>query len=163
MVDSGCSSLLLPLSDETKLRDVMVLFCSEDYVWDIVCAKSVTFTSLSLNISRVDENNIPVHLCRNLNLRGHHPDVADLRFYLCPDDARALMNSPDVDRLRRGRALLTDDYTNLQDRHRRTHALLGQSYMRHVFCAQHLEVCFGMRVVGGWSIQSDFVQGFREE
>jgi len=90
-------------------------------------------------------------------LGGGHPGVADLRFYLCPDDARVLMNSPDVDRLRRGRALLTEDYANQQDRHRRTHALLGQSYLRHVFCAQHLEVCFGMRVVGNWNIQSDWV------
>ena len=68
MLDSGCNSLLLPVSGTAAFSELLRLFPSTEevgeYVWSIHTSKGVTSQSLTLKISSVSP--FQVSLCSNL-------------------------------------------------------------------------------------------------
>ena len=159
LVDSGCSSLLLPLVDNTSLNNVMELFRGNEYVWTITRERTVMTGSLSLRIDREDGARIPITLCRDLNLGQEHPGVPHLRFFLCPEDARVLSQSPI---LREKNVLgiheFTPKYLALPNVRRLTNAL-GQEVLGNFHSAQqgfwNGECCFVSCGPGRFSSQTN--------
>ena len=151
LVDSGCSSLLLPLVNEASLANVTELFRGDEYIWTITRGRTVMTDSLSLRIDREDRALIPLVLCQDLNLGHAHPGVPHLRFFLCPDDARALSESPILlERNVVGIHEVTPEYLGLPNVRRRTNALLGQECLGNFHSAQQGPLGFGMESVASY-------------
>ena len=151
LVDSGCSSLLLPLVDAASLTNAMELFLGNEYVWTITRGRTVMTDSLSLRIDRKDGARIPIALCQDLNLGHVHPGVPHLRFFLCPEDALTLSKSPILNTKNvLGIHELTPEYLALPNVRRRTNALLGQECLGNFHSAQQGLLGFGMESVASY-------------
>ena len=136
MLDSGCSTILLPiLNGQETLQEMKTLFPVESHRWSIVSGSRVGSINIVLCIKKLHpDEQFEVHLCRNLG--GQVMRVSFLRFFLCGEDIEYLSRTRnkslpggfpwnDADR-----AMLHLHRSNPSSR--RLHALIGQSILsRH--------------------------------
>jgi len=149
ILDSGCSSLLLPLPTANDLNTLMLLFPTTQHCWQIRTASNPgPIKTRTLEITLLDGGNFPVSLCENVSL--YQTTTAALRFVLCLQDAQDLLASP-LNIL--GRPLLTSFVNeiallqqhlpnNAQIAPRRNYALFGQSMLRNMYQIQSSVLAF---------------------
>ena len=147
MLDSGCNSLLLPLSGTAAFSELLRLFPSSkevgECVWSIHTSKGVASQSLTLKISSVSP--FQVSLCSNLLCESLQ--IPFLRFHLCFEDIQHLNDTPELrERLRSSCLQNIRNFLGSTARTpRRTHGLIGQTILQHYLSVQYDQVYFGVK------------------
>lgn len=144
LVDSGCSSILLPI-EENSLDSLFQRFPSDDFIASIGGSNGVGGGSLVLLFCNVGRIGFEVKLCQDIVGHAESLTVENLRFSLCSEDSAAILESQDL-RNRFGTAEIKKLQSSL-DRTiaRRSHALLGQSVLKELSCIKFSTVEFYVR------------------
>jgi len=137
MVDSGCSTMLLPLA-EGQLHNLASLFPATDYHWRITVSNGVGANSLCLYLTK-DVGMVNVVLCGDLGLpKPPRPcEVRYFRFHLCTEDLEELLKiTTPLDPSQKSR--ITNFLAkNPNPTKRRKYALLGQGLLGNYSNIQH--------------------------
>lgn len=136
IMDSGSTSLLLIFSPHAKLLEVLDMYQSSMYTWELTMSQGVTSTSWALKISTLSTRpTINFHLCTDLLSDKTFCSLCFLRFYLSTANIKEILST---EALRRKFDDLTD-ITRLEEVLRsgtvlpeRTYSLLGQSFLSTV-------------------------------
>ena len=142
LVDSGCSSILLPI--EGSLDSLFSRFPSDEYLADIGGSIGVGGGSLVLLISPIISSSFPVTLCEDIvgYLNGQRLHIKILRFSLCSEDISSILSSQSLrDRFGSVGIQRLESFRGVNIP-RRTHALLGQSVLKEHSCIKYSTVEF---------------------
>jgi hypothetical protein len=93
LVDSGCSSILLPI-EENSLDSLFLRFPSDVFIASIGGSPGVGDGSLVLLFSYFSRSSFEVKLCQDLVGHAEPLTVKNLRFSLCSEDSAAILESP---------------------------------------------------------------------
>ncbi len=142
MLDSGCNSILLPLTPDNGIDQLAKLFPPNDspYKWTISTSKGVSSKSQTLIIAHRVSPTIPIQLCVDLFPPGRQPppcQVPFLRFHLCDADLKSLLEKVDLLNNTEEARILDFKTKNPVKVERRTHALLGQGLLTNFSYIQH--------------------------
>lgn len=135
LVDTGISSHLLPLF-EGDLEKLIDKFSPDLHKWAIGRSNGVAATSLTLQVSHKAEL-FKVNLCKDMKDVAASEDfsVEYLRFHLCFEDARELCDPSKKAHVlyqcmpAKYQIMLQEFVTGAIPSRRRTHGLLGQSFL----------------------------------
>lgn len=147
MMDSGCSSHLLPIDDEIY-ELILQKFVNDFYRWEIKQGKGVAaFNSPILTIKPIDGSNIKVKL--NFYEKLYFETVIpNLRFHVSMKDAQALLTNnlviqkiskPSQEILRifvKQIEFMQKKFKDLLFGERRKHVLIGQDIIKHFVAIQ---------------------------
>eukprot|EP01031_Cornospumella_fuschlensis_P033018 gene33018-39939_t len=139
--DSGCNTMLLPL---TKFEDLCTAFPQASHRYGVGYGNGVSGKSLAVSIyCRATLGNFSIRIANDL----FHKEIKStrLRFSLCSDDIRDILESEEYCRL-----FTEDSLKKLRDVnngsitfHRRHHGLLGQAILSNMESIKHArcELC----------------------
>jgi hypothetical protein len=145
LVDSGCSSILLPI-EENSVDSLFQRFSSDNFIASIGGSTRVGGECLVLLFSHFGPTgSFEVKLCQDIVGHAEALAVKNLRFSLCSEDSAAILECVDL-RNRFGTAEIIKLQSYL-DRTiaRRSHALLGQSVLKELSCIKSSTVEFHVR------------------
>jgi len=144
LIDSGCSSILLPLSDANDLTLLLEKYPSArksrsmlDYHWKIATSSNVGGSTPVLLIEKDPSvDSFPVCLMKDI-FPSNKFSLKRLRFSLCTDDITFLLETPEFRRV-----FTVTEMEKLSDLKgktisRRSHALLGQDVLSSFSCITH--------------------------
>lgn len=141
LVDSGCSTILLPIV-ENELKSLLDKFPANLYIWRVGGSTGVGGGSKVLLVESVDRVKFEVKLCQDIIGHPHSVRVQTLRFSLCSEDTRTILGNPDmIARFGTKVKSTLEEYAN-SNAARRSHALLGQSVLKQLSCVKHSRVEF---------------------
>ena len=143
LCDTGCSTTLLPI-EVGRVRELFEKYRAESSIITIGGSNNAGGYSPVLIIEHNDGSKFVVKLCQNLVGSSEVLTLPRLRFSLCSDDVRTILEASDLsDRLNRpGREKLLEDSKSHPTRARRTHALLGQSIISNTSSVRYSDVEF---------------------
>lgn len=146
MWDSGCNSHLLALPDEDSIQSLSQLYPSDQYSWNVVISSGVSSAHLVLHISPLCVGGISYSLNNDL-IEGQTGTLDYLRFYLCGDDVKYLIQAADAGlvplnglRLHKLKVFCTTCPSVLEAKRRR-HSLIGQDIARSFSIIDHHGLC----------------------
>lgn len=144
LVNSGCSSILLPIA-ENSLHSLFQQFPSDQFIATIGGSIGVGGGSLVLLFYSKNRRGFEVKLCQDIVGHSKALTVKNLRFSLCSEDSQRILDTTDL-RDRFGSAEIKKLRSSL-DRTiaRRSHALLGQSVLKELSCIKSSTVEFYVR------------------
>jgi hypothetical protein len=141
LVDSGCSTILLPVA-KNELEGLFDMFPNDRYTWRVGGSTGVGGGTKVLLVESVDRVKFEVKLCQDIIGHPHSVCVQTLRFSLCSEDAGTILRNPDmVTRFGTKAKSTLEEYAN-SSAPRRSHALLGQSVLKQLSCVKHSRVEF---------------------
>ncbi len=88
MIDSGCNSHLLSISDTAVLDQIRTLFPPSSFLWKLGRSKGAHSTSAVLKIWHLDKKKFQVSVLKDVKDLPHQFcfSIPFLRFHLCKDD-----------------------------------------------------------------------------
>jgi len=144
ILDTGCSSVLLPIPTAADLITLMTTFPTATHTWRVRTANNAgPLKSRTLEITRNNGHLFPVVLCGNTP-SPYNTSLAKIRFSLCKQDAQDLLASTLAIAGRPRLTAFVDEITLLETHipggvtiaPRRNYALFGQDLLRNVFLLQ---------------------------
>lgn len=133
LVNSGCSSILLPI-EENSLYNLFQLFPRDKFTASIGGSNDVGGGSLVLLFCSIGRISFEVKLCQDIVGHDEALAIKTLRFSLCSEDSSAILQSQEL-RNRFGTAEIQKlELSMSRNIARRSHALLGQSVLKELSC-----------------------------
>lgn len=136
---------------EGELQQFPTKFPLSKYTWEIKASKGVSHTSLTLGITRTSMGPVQLELCKDLLsttatsppsfFAASHASGSSaslLRFHLCTEDMRLLIDTDLAKMLNKNCKLRISDYlsANTVSIDRKAYALLGQALLSDFACVQ---------------------------
>jgi len=151
MIDSGCNMTLLPIQSPDTLTDMTKLFPITHYTWRI--SESTRIGSLNSPLLIITPLQGTVNIVLSEDLKPYNFQLEYLRFHVCYEDAKALLNLSQSISLLNSNILSTFVQTidsvliavpNAVVGKRRNHALLGQQVLGqpNLVTLQHGDIFF---------------------
>jgi hypothetical protein len=127
--DSGCNSMLLPISSLTELVNT---FPTDRYFYSVTRGNSTAGRTLSLCVSPWDSIALfTIRIADDLLNAQNMQKQSTLRFALCEEDKRHILQNPNLLRLTADSVQILGS-TDICMQTRRSHGLLGQSVLANL-------------------------------
>lgn len=151
LVDTGCSTYLLPIQ-EGQLSEFFKTFSStsastfpppststpEEFTFTVGVSITAGGKCPVLKVMEANGKDFHVKLCQDLVGNNSLISIDTLRFSLCSEDIDAILNTPEYTNLLTevGLDILKTDLQNHPNRERRSHALLGTFVLKEMSCVR---------------------------